>query len=88
MKKVLFFASMLFLTGTLTINSVMAQKSIQQFDNKQYVEGELLIQTSEKGEIRRILAALPEAFQAEIIQEVSKPMRIFYLSNGTESFGH
>ncbi len=79
MKKVLFFASLLFLTSAFTVNSVMAQKSIQQFDNKPYVEGELLIQTSEKGEIRRILAALPEAFQAEIVQEVSKPMRIWLI---------
>jgi PKD repeat protein len=79
MKKLLLFTCLLGCSSIINVSTLSAQKSIPIYDNKPYVEGELLIQTNSKGDIRRIVNALPSSFKVEILEEVSKPMRVWLI---------
>lgn len=79
---------MIGLSSFVNSNNLNAQKTIPVYDNKPYIEGELLIQTSSKGDIRRIVNTLPEIYKAEIVEEVSKPMRVWLIKFDPTTISH
>jgi PKD repeat protein len=91
MKKVLLNLSVVLstsLAGVFTAHPVAQQLRLNQFDNKPYVAGEMLVQTSSRGEIRRIVAGLPTSLEATILEEVSKPMRVWLIKFNPQAIAH
>jgi hypothetical protein len=91
MKKLLFSLTVVFSslsTGLFFSHPFAQQMRLNQFDNKPYVAGEMLIQTSERGEIRRIVAGLPHHLDATIVEEVSKPMRVWLIQFNPQAISH
>lgn len=81
MKKLLTFAfSALFLLG------VSAQKT--HFDNKPYVEGEMLIQVLDDASIRDIAQRAPVEYGVKITKELSRPMRIWMIEFDDKAISH
>jgi PKD repeat protein len=88
MKKLLLFTCIIGFSSFVSSNNLNAQKLVPIYDNKPYVEGELLIQTSAKGDIRKIVNTLPEIYKAEILEEVSKPMRVWLIKFDPTTISH
>jgi hypothetical protein len=65
---------------------VYAQTEKSHYDNKPYVEGEMLVQIDEKVSLKGLLLNLPNEYETSIIEEVSNPMRIWLISSTTKQF--
>lgn len=68
----------------LTIGAILlfslnltAQLGYSHFDNKPFIHGEFLVQLTENGSMKDIVANAPESFELTIEKELSKPMRIW-----------
>lgn len=58
------------------------------FDNKPYVEGEMLVQIIDNASIKAILHRAPVAFKLDYVQELSKIMRVSLLSFDPTAISH
>jgi hypothetical protein len=63
-----------------------AQKT--HFDNKPYIEGEMLVQVIADASIKGILHRAPEDFKLEYVKELSKTMRVSLVSFNHEAVSH
>jgi PKD repeat protein len=91
MKKLLFSIAVVISSMTVELfcsQSFAQQLRLNQFDNKPYVAGELLIQTSALGQIKRIIAGLPSTLEATILEEVSQPMRVWLIQFNPYAISH
>jgi hypothetical protein len=91
MKKLLFSIAVVLSSvslGLFTSQPFAQQLRLNQFDNKPYVAGEMLVQTSARGEIRRIIAGLPSSVNATIVEEVSNPMRVWLIQFNPQAIAH
>jgi PKD repeat protein len=74
--------------GAITHTYHSQQMRRNQFDDKPYVAGEMLVQTSARGEIKRIIAGLPSAIEAKVVEEVSDPMRVWLIQFSPQTISH
>ncbi len=58
------------------------------FDNKKFIEGEMLIQIEWKKNIRDVILKTPENYKVELVKELSKPMRIFLITFDHKEISH
>lgn len=58
------------------------------FDNKPFVEGEMLVQVNADASIRELVSRAPVNFGLELVQETSKPMRIWLLEFDHSAITH
>ena len=58
------------------------------FDNKKFIEGEMLVQIEWKKNIRNIILKAPENYKVEFVKELSRPMRIFLISFDHNEVSH
>ena len=65
---------MLFVFATLLVNISFTQS---KFDNKPYVEGEMLVQMEPNASIYDVIKKFPINLGLEVVEELSAPMRIW-----------
>ncbi len=58
------------------------------FDNKPYVEGEMLVQIIDNVSLKAVLHRAPTNYQLEYVEELSKIMRVSLLSFNTTAVSH
>jgi len=58
------------------------------FDNKPYVEGEMLVQVIDKASIKSILHRAPADYKLEYVEELSRIMRVSLVSFDHEAISH
>jgi PKD repeat protein len=87
MKKILTILCM-FITPFIWSEYSAQHHSKSVFEKKSFVEGEMLVQISAKGDIRRIINNLPSNLEANIIEEVSKPMRVWLIQFNHQAISH
>jgi hypothetical protein len=85
MKKIVL--SLFLMIGFSALN-LHAQSEKSHFDNKPYVEGEMLVQLEDKASLKSILSKLPAEFGIEILEEVSKPMRVWLVKFNHQAISH
>jgi len=68
--------------------SVLAQKSITHYDNKSYVEGEMLIQLKANQSIKGLINKLPANYEVKLDHLLSKPMRIYLVTFNPSAISH
>jgi PKD repeat protein len=85
MKKILLSLCLMLAYQT---QQVFAQTEKSHFDNKPYVEGEMLVQIDEKVSLKGLLLNLPNEYEASIIEEVSNPMRIWLIKFNHHAISH
>lgn len=78
----------MFLTPVLWSESNAQHHSKSVFEKKSFVEGEMLIQIAANGDIRSIINNLPSNLEANIIEEVSKPMRVWLIKFNYQAISH
>jgi len=69
-----------FLISLFLLNPVFSQSDKIQFDNKAYVDGELLIQLTSASKMEAILKNAPAEYKLAVANFVSPPMMIWQLS--------
>ena len=57
--------------------SIHAQEGKNHFDNKPYVDGEMLVQITANSNLATVISRAPGLYGIEIVEELSKPMRIW-----------
>ncbi len=67
---------------TLTVNG---QEGKTHFDNKPYVDGEMLVQITANTNLSAVISRAPSSFGIEIVEELSKPMRIWLVKFDEQS---
>lgn len=58
------------------------------FDNKKFIEGEMLVQVEWKKNIRNVILKAPLDYKVELVKELSRPMRIFLISFDYNKISH
>tara|TARA_B110001450_G_scaffold23573_1_gene21021 strand:+ start:74 stop:3121 length:3048 start_codon:yes stop_codon:yes gene_type:complete len=58
------------------------------FDNKKFIEGEMLVQVEWKKNIRNVILKAPLNYKVELVKELSRPMRIFLISFDHNKISH
>lgn len=58
------------------------------FDNKKFIEGEMLVQLEWKKNIRNVILKAPLNYKVELVKELSRPMRIFLISFDHNKISH
>ena len=57
-------------------------------DNKNFIEGEMLVQVEWKKNIRNVILKAPLDYKVELVKELSRPMRIFLISFDYNKISH
>lgn len=71
----------------LSLN-LFGQLGYTHFDNKPFVEGEFLVQLTDQGSIKDIVASAPASYELSIVKELSKPMRVWLVKFNDEVLSH
>ena len=58
------------------------------FDNKKFIDGEMLVQVKWGKNIRNVVLKAPENYKVELVKELSKPMRIFLITFDHNEVSH
>lgn len=67
---------------------LIAQKSITHFDNKPYVQGEMLIQLKANQSIKGLINKLPSSYEVKLDHLLSKPMRVYLIQFNHNVISH
>ena len=82
MNRLYFFLTFVLLTSI----SIFSQKN--HFDDKPFVQGEMLVQLLPNKSLKAILYRAPVKFQAQFLEELSKPMRISLIKFNHNAVSH
>lgn len=85
MKKSLHILLVFFTLVTFISN---AQSNKTHYDDKPYIEGEMLLQITENQNIREIVSRAPSNYELVIDRELSKPMRVWLLNFDHTTVSH
>ncbi len=86
MKRILTILLLCFTQATFV--SLNAQQNKSHFDNKPYVEGEMLVQIKANQSIKEVFKALPPQLEVSLDKLVSKPMRVYLVKFNHNAISH
>jgi hypothetical protein len=76
------------LSGIIMLFSFLHSFAQVTFDNKPYVDGEMLVQLEPNGNIQDIVKRYPQHFDLQVVEELSTPMRVWLVKFDHQVISH
>lgn len=76
------------LSGIFTVFLCFTFFAQVTFDNKPYVDGEMLVQLEPNGNIHQVVKRFPQHFGIQVVEELSAPMRVWLVRFDSQVISH